>query len=116
MSLSRNPDGRPPGSRNKHTIASVNERLDRMEPSVIARLDRMEALQIALIQSVARGDVPPMATVEQALGAIDFLSAGVRDGKFEEAAATEHIKQLRAFVEHHARSNFLSFASGRPYL
>jgi hypothetical protein len=113
MSMSRNPDGRPLGSRNKHTIASVNERLDRMEPSVIARLDRMEALQVALIQSVARGDVPPMATVEQALGAIDFLAAGVRDGKFEEATATEHIRQLRAFVESQAARNFTMFARGR---
>jgi hypothetical protein len=100
-----NPEGRPRGSKNKHTIASVNE-----------RLDRIEAMQREFIQAVASGSVPPFATVEQALGAIDFLAAGVRDGKFEEATVTEHIRQLRAFVEAHAARNFLSFAHGRPFL
>lgn len=111
-----NPEGRPKGSKNKHTIASVNERLDRMEPSVNERLDRMELLQREFIQAVAAGSAPPFATVEQALGAIDFLAAGVREGKFEEATAAEHIRQLRAFVEAHARSNFMSFASARRFL
>lgn len=109
MSMSRNPDGRPPGSRNKHSIADLVSQ----NSEVLSRLSRMEALQVALIQSVARGDVPPMATVEQALGAIDFLAAGVREGKFEEASAAEHIKQLRAFVEATAARNFMAFAGGR---
>jgi hypothetical protein len=100
-----NPRGRPKGSASRATMRGISE-----------QLSRMEAMQIELIQSVASGDVPPFATVEQALGAIDFLAAGVRDGKFEEATAAEHIRQLRAFVEVHATRNFLSFASGRRFL
>jgi hypothetical protein len=97
-----NPNGRPRGAKNKHTIASVNE-----------RLDRMEALQREFIASIATGSCPPFATVEDALGCVEFLAEGVASGRFERAEAERHIAQLRAFVEATAKRNFMSFSAGR---
>ncbi len=99
---SGNPKGREVGTRNKRTIASVNE-----------RLDRMEAMQREFIQSVASGNVPPFATVEQAIGCVEFLAEGIASGRFERAEAERHIAQLRRYIEATAARNFAVFAGGR---
>jgi hypothetical protein len=97
-----NPNGRPRGAKNKHTIASVNE-----------RLDRMEALQREFLATVARGDAPYFRSVEDALGCLEFIQEGIASGHFERAEAERHIAQLRRYIEATARSNFMSFSAGR---
>jgi hypothetical protein len=57
--------------------------------------------------------VPPFKSVEECLGAIEFLSEGIAAGSFEREAAQAHIDRLRAFIEAHARSNFVSFAGAK---
>jgi hypothetical protein len=97
-----NPRGRPKGSTSRATMRGISE-----------RVEEMVALQKQFLNAVAVGDVPPFSTVEECLGAIEFLSEGIAAGNFEPEAARAHIDCLRAFIEAHAARNFVSFASGR---
>jgi hypothetical protein len=97
-----NPNGRPKGAKSRFTMAGIAE-----------RMDKMLELQSSFLNSVQRGDVPPFNTVEECLGAIEFLNEGIQGGHFEREAAQAHIDRLKAFVEAHAAWNFMSFANGR---
>jgi hypothetical protein len=99
---SANPAGRPKGAKSKYTMAGIVE-----------RMDRMIELQSSFLNSVQRGDVPPFNSVEECLGAIEFLSEGIQSGHFEREAAQAHIDRLRAFIEAHAASNFCGWQNGR---
>jgi hypothetical protein len=77
------------------------------------RVEEMVALQKQFLNAVAVGDVPHFHSVEECLGAIEFLSEGVQSGHFEREAAQAHIERLKAFIEAHARSNFMSFGGGK---
>jgi hypothetical protein len=97
-----NPSGRPKGAKSKFTMAGIAE-----------RMDKMIELQSSFLNAVAVGDVPPFKSVEECLGAIEWLSEGIASGHLEPEAAQAHIEKLKAFIEAHARSNFMSFGGGR---
>ena len=99
---SANPSGRPAGAKSKFTMAGIAE-----------RMDKMIELQSSFLNSVQRGDVPPFKSVEECLGAIEWLSEGIASGHLEREAAQAHIERLKAFVEAHAARNFMSFTNGR---
>jgi hypothetical protein len=100
-----NPRGRPKGSASRSTMRGISE-----------RVDQMIELQNEMLNAVARGDCPPFRDVGEAIGALEFISAGVQNGTFEPEAAKEHIAQLRAFIESVAASNFSAWQGGRRYL
>jgi hypothetical protein len=106
---SANPNGRPSGAKNKHSVSDLVSQ----NREIKAQLSRMEALQQRFIQSVAVGDVPPFQSVEECLGAIEWLYEGIASGHLEREAAHAHINRLKAFIEAHTRSNFMSFAGAK---
>jgi hypothetical protein len=97
-----NPRGRPKGSASRSTMRGISE-----------RVEEMVALQKQFLNAVAVGDVPPFNTVEECLGAIEFLSEGIASGHFEREAAQAHIEKLKAFVESHAAANFCGWQGRR---
>jgi hypothetical protein len=99
---SANPYGRPRGTKSRATMASIAE-----------RMDKMIELQSSFLNSVQRGDVPPFKSVEECLGAIEFLSEGIAAGSFEREAAQAHIDRLKAFIEAHAAANFCGWQGRR---
>ena len=65
---SGNPKGREVGTRNKHVVSDLVSQ----NREIKAQLSRTESLQIEFIKTIAAGNCPPFATVEQALGAMIF--------------------------------------------
>jgi hypothetical protein len=80
---------------------------------VSERVEEMVALQKQFLNAVAVGDVPPFHSVEECLGAIEFLSEGIAAGSFDREAAQAHIEKLKVLVEATAARNFVSFAGAK---
>ncbi len=80
------------------------------------KLDRIEGRQQEFFQSVADGTCPPFRDVREAIGAIEWLSENINNGKLDPVAGRENIERLKRFVENQARANFSLFASSRSML